>query len=178
MGLFKRKTTKPEGDKVTNNYSKPPTLNGNGHLKTPNRTTTTTAAVMDSIPAIPDVPLPKAPDPTAHPAAYLRSIYAVRQRSKLVFEKAKKNQLKHFTIDMTKFPDTAAYVVSIIKVLRKRNRKEQARLTIRSGTLRQTSPQSLHTVDGSTSMSAEDHASISSWHPGLLQSIPKKRQDV
>jgi len=177
MGLFKRKTTKPESDKVTNNYSKPPTSNGNGHLKTPNRTTTTTA-VMDSIPVIPDVPLPKAPDPTTHPAAYLRSIYAVRQRSKLVFEKTKKNQLKHFTIDMTKFPDTAAYVVSIIKVLRKRNRKVQAQLTLRSETLRLTSPQSPHTVDGSTSMSAEDHASISSWHPGLLLSIPKKRQDV
>jgi hypothetical protein len=33
----------------------------------------------------------------------------------LVLEKAKKNQLKHFTVDMSKFHDTATYVVSIIK---------------------------------------------------------------
>lgn len=64
---------------------------------------------------IPDVPLPKAPDPALDPAGYLRSIYAVRERSKLVLEKAKANQLKHFTVDMSKFQDTAGYVVSIIK---------------------------------------------------------------
>jgi hypothetical protein len=62
------------------------------------------------------VPLPKAPDPTLDPAGYLRSIYAVRERSKLVLEKAKKNQLKHFTVDMSKFGDVASFVVSIIKV--------------------------------------------------------------
>ena len=50
------------------------------------------------------------------PAGYLRSIYAVRERSKLVLEKAKKNQLKHFTVDMSKFGDVASFVVSIIKV--------------------------------------------------------------
>jgi hypothetical protein len=66
--------------------------------------------------SIPDVPLPKAPDPNADPAGYLRSIYAVRERSKLVLEKAKRNQLRHFNVDMSKFPDTAHYVVSIIKV--------------------------------------------------------------
>ena len=62
------------------------------------------------------MPLPKAPDPTLDPAGYLRSIYAVRERSKLVLEKAKKNQLKHFTVDMSKFHDVASFVVSIIKV--------------------------------------------------------------
>lgn len=66
--------------------------------------------------SIPDIPLPRAPDPQTDPAAYLRSIYAVRERTKLVLEKAKRNQLRHFTVDMSKFPDTAAYVVSIIKV--------------------------------------------------------------
>jgi hypothetical protein len=40
----------------------------------------------------------------------------VRERSKLVLEKAKKNQLKHFTVDMSKFHDVASFVVSIIKV--------------------------------------------------------------
>jgi hypothetical protein len=33
-----------------------------------------------------------------------------------VLELAKRNELKHFTVDMSKFKDTAQYVVSIIKV--------------------------------------------------------------
>jgi hypothetical protein len=66
--------------------------------------------------SFPEVPLPRAPDPALDPVAYLRSIYAVRERSRLVFDKAKKNQLKHFTVDMSKFQDTAGYMVSIIKV--------------------------------------------------------------
>jgi hypothetical protein len=66
--------------------------------------------------ALSDIPLPKAPDPNVDPAAYLRSIYAVRDRSRLVLEKAKRNQLRHFDVDMTKFSETARYVVSIIKV--------------------------------------------------------------
>ncbi|KAJ4293649.1 hypothetical protein N0V90_008933 [Kalmusia sp. IMI 367209] len=36
-------------------------------------------------------------------------------RTRLVLEKARKNQLKHFTVDMSKFQDTATYVVAIIK---------------------------------------------------------------
>lgn len=63
-----------------------------------------------------DIPLPKAPDPNVDPAGYLRSIYAVRERCKLVLEKAKRNQLRHFNVDMSKFSNTAQYVVSIIKV--------------------------------------------------------------
>jgi hypothetical protein len=59
--------------------------------------------------------MPRPPDPNVDPAAYLRSIYAVRERTKLVSEKAKRNQLKHFDVDMTKFGETAAYMVSIIK---------------------------------------------------------------
>jgi hypothetical protein len=65
---------------------------------------------------IPQIALPRAPDPNLDPAGYLRSIYAVRERCHLVLEKAKKNQLRHFNVDMTKFQDTANYVVSIIKV--------------------------------------------------------------
>ena len=66
--------------------------------------------------SIPDIPLPQAPDPALNPAAYLRSIYAVRERSRFVLAKAKRNQLNHFNVDMAKFPETARYVVSIIKV--------------------------------------------------------------
>lgn len=67
-------------------------------------------------PQIPDVPIPKPPDPWQDPVGYLRSIHSVRERSRLVLEKAKRNQLRHFEVDMEKFPETARYVVSIIKV--------------------------------------------------------------
>jgi len=63
-----------------------------------------------------DIEIPKPPDPEVNPAAYLRSIHAVRERSKFVLDKAKANRLNHFDVDMSKFQDTADYVVSIIKV--------------------------------------------------------------
>ena len=61
---------------------------------------------------------PAAPDPDLDPAGYLRSIHAIRERSNLVVEKAKTNQLHHFDVDANKFSETAQYVVSIIKVCR------------------------------------------------------------
>lgn len=71
-----------------------------------------------SLPTIPSIELPPAPDPTEDRPAYLRSIYAVRARSKLILEAALKNQLNNFNVDMSKFSDVAEYVVSIIKVFR------------------------------------------------------------
>lgn len=65
---------------------------------------------------MPEVPLPKAPDPAVDPAAYLRSIHSVRQRSAIILKKAKTDQLNHFDVDPSKFAETANYVVSIIKV--------------------------------------------------------------
>ena len=62
-----------------------------------------------------NVEMPPTPDPATKPAAYLRSIQAVRERSKLVLMRAKANQLNHFTVDMSRFQETADYVVSIIK---------------------------------------------------------------
>ena len=66
--------------------------------------------------AVTDVPILSAPDPKSKPAAYLRSIHAVRPRARLVFEKVKSNSLEHFDVDLSKFSDVADYVVSIIKV--------------------------------------------------------------
>lgn len=66
--------------------------------------------------SIPEIDIPKAPDPESKPAQYLRSIYAVRERSRIVLDKAKTNQLNHFDVDIDKFQETADYVVSIIKV--------------------------------------------------------------
>ncbi|KJX93470.1 DUF1688-domain-containing protein [Zymoseptoria brevis] len=118
MGFFSRKNKQTANGDCTVHY--------NSQDPTAVRTTSThslrhpfSAMRTNSEPtqaqSIPDVPLPKAPDPNKDPAAYLRSIYAVRERSRLVLDKAKRNQLRHFNVDMSKFNDTAHYVVSIIK---------------------------------------------------------------
>lgn len=85
-------------------------------LKSPSLTTTSSSVRSTMVVSIPDIYIPPAPDPVTKPAQYLRSIYAVRDRSKIVLEKAKKNQLNHFDVDLSRFQDTADYVVSIIKV--------------------------------------------------------------
>lgn len=106
--LFGRKSSKPA---ISPGESLPNTSNGS--LKSPSLPNTSNGSKTPVM--MPDVPLPRAPDPALDPAGYLRSIYAVRERSRLVLDKAKANQLKHFTVDMSKFQDTAGYVVSIIK---------------------------------------------------------------
>lgn len=112
MGLFSKKSKVDSAYSGSIHDEKTP----NGSLKSP----TAYAATANATPAanadIPEVPLPRAPDPTLNPAAYLRSIYAVRDRSKLVLSLAKRNQLKHFDVDMSKFGDTARYVCAIINV--------------------------------------------------------------
>lgn len=115
MGLFSRRhhnRAAANDHGSDNNYhrSSSPQPNGKFRMQRPNGNNPAAHA------SIPDIPLPRAPDPNLDPAGYLRSIYAVRERSKLVLEKAKKNQLKHFNVDMSKFQDTANYVVMIIKV--------------------------------------------------------------
>lgn len=60
--------------------------------------------------------MPRPPDPQLDPAGYLRSLNAVRERSKLVTDKALRNDLKHFDVDMGKFPDVVSFVSQIIKV--------------------------------------------------------------
>ncbi|OQO15137.1 hypothetical protein B0A48_00519 [Cryoendolithus antarcticus] len=106
MGLFSRRshnkaaTNDPNSDSYSNNkYATMKRANGNPAAHA----------------SIPEIALLKAPDPQVDPAGYLRSIYAVRERSRLVLEKAKRNQLRHFNVDMEKFRDTANYVVMIIK---------------------------------------------------------------
>lgn len=69
-----------------------------------------------SIPTIPKIALPKAPDPNVDPAGYLRSIGAVRERCAVVLEKAKRDELAHFDVDMEAFETTTKFVVGIIKV--------------------------------------------------------------
>lgn len=65
---------------------------------------------------LPKMDLPRPPDPQLDPAGYLRSLVAVRDRTKIVFDKTMTNKLHHFDVDMEKFPDVVAFVSGLIKV--------------------------------------------------------------
>jgi hypothetical protein len=67
-------------------------------------------------PNMPQIDLPKPPDPQLDPAGYLRSLGSVRERCSVITTKAMRNDLKHFDVDMTKFPDVVTFVAKIIKV--------------------------------------------------------------
>ncbi|KAJ5199271.1 Protein of unknown function DUF1688 [Penicillium cf. griseofulvum] len=112
MGLFKRKDSKnsiqsekDENDSFMVNSAR----TSNTSLRSPGYKGSGPPA------SIPELPIARPPDPALDPAAYLRSIHAVRERSNIILEKAKKNELNHFDVDMSKFKATASYVVSIIK---------------------------------------------------------------
>ena len=122
MGIFHRKESKSNRadarfddknlqtpvvtvDRLSNYSIKSPRLVNNTRSLLANRVTSTPS----------DMEIPEPPDPEQKPAAYLRSIHAVRERSTVVLKKAKNNQLNHFDVDLSKFSDTADYVVSIIK---------------------------------------------------------------
>ncbi|KAI1173477.1 hypothetical protein F4777DRAFT_450185 [Nemania sp. FL0916] len=64
---------------------------------------------------MPKVNLPKPPDPSLDAAGYLRSLGAVRERCRVVTEKALQNQLNHFDVDLDRFPDVVQFVCRIIK---------------------------------------------------------------
>ena len=66
--------------------------------------------------SLPRVDLPRPPDPHIDPVGYLRSLPAVRERSRIVTEKAIKNELRHFDVDMSMFPGVVSFVSNIIKV--------------------------------------------------------------
>ncbi|KAK4646047.1 hypothetical protein QC761_206910 [Podospora bellae-mahoneyi] len=66
-------------------------------------------------PTIPKVDMPRPPDPQLDPAGYLRSLSAVRERCQILWSKALKNDLRHFDVDMRKFPDVVSFVANIIK---------------------------------------------------------------
>ena len=109
MGLFNRKSSKVSVDGGSSSST--------GAIQSPRSVKTPAGSSFGSL-SLPNVTLPRPPDPNIDPAAYLRSIYAVRDRAKVIFEKAKQNRLNHFDVDMSKFGETATYVVSIIKVRR------------------------------------------------------------
>ncbi|ODM20019.1 hypothetical protein SI65_05005 [Aspergillus cristatus] len=114
MGLFKRKDSKQsihsDKDEQESYVSAPSARTSNVSLKSPG------FKGASGLPtSIPELPIARPPDPALDPAAYLRSIHAVRDRCNIILRKAKRNELNHFNVDMTKFGITASYVVSIIK---------------------------------------------------------------
>lgn len=153
MGLFTRRKDSP----VTTEHSKPAYDPRGKQQVAAERSSTRKLPVLVTTMAesIPEIDIPEAPDPTAKPAHYLRSIYAVRQRSRIVLDKAKANQLNHFDVDMSKFEDTAAYVTSIIKVCE--HLSSRTLLTSYSETSHQTTVQ-YHLMDvGNTLKLVVDH---------------------
>ncbi|CAP98710.1 hypothetical protein E8E15_009942 [Penicillium rubens] len=112
MGLFKRKDSKNSIQSENENDS----FVSVNSARTSNTSLRSPGYKGSGPPAsIPELPIARPPDPALDPAAYLRSIHAVRERSNIILNKAKQNQLNHFDVDMSKFEATASYVVSIIK---------------------------------------------------------------
>jgi hypothetical protein len=123
MGIFSRKD-KSAGSTASGSTRKNSSINSSSagdiqsissqsSLKSP---VTPAYSTRMSIPHLPKITLPKAPDPHVDPAGYLRNIGAVRERCSVMLEKAKDNQLNHFDVDMSMFDATTKFVVSIIKV--------------------------------------------------------------
>ncbi|KAL8828766.1 MAG: hypothetical protein Q9191_002401 [Dirinaria sp. TL-2023a] len=110
MGLFNRKNTRIS----TNGDSSGRAASNSGSIKSPPLHKASNGISFNS-PSMTEVQLPGPPDPALDPAAYLRSIYAVRERARFIIVNAKRNQLSHFDIDATKWKDTVDYVTRIIK---------------------------------------------------------------
>lgn len=130
MGLFSKKPKPPKavGKGLTGDSHSTTSFNSDHeNIKSPisatgrgfNRTSGGTNSSVPTTPLTPFSPkvdMPKPPDPNLDPAAYLRSLGAVRERSKIVTEKAMSNTLNHFDVDMSKFSDVVSFVCGIIKV--------------------------------------------------------------
>lgn len=112
MGLFRRKDSRTSSDK--DEHESFVSVNS---ARTSNTSLRSPGYKGSSLPtSIPELPIAKPPDPALDPAAYLRSIHAVRDRASVVLQRAKQNQLHHFDVDLDKFKATASYIVSMIKV--------------------------------------------------------------
>lgn len=132
MGLFSRKEKVPRvtaNAKPSINTSDVSVHSGASSLKSPPGTTRggfgrvsggntnpNTPLTPFSPVSIPKIDLPRPPDPQLDPAGYLRSLGAVRERSRIVTDKALRNELNHFDVDLNKFPDVVSFVSCIIKV--------------------------------------------------------------
>ncbi|KAI1263691.1 DUF1688-domain-containing protein [Xylariaceae sp. FL1019] len=125
MGLFSRKaktprpTTKAGLDSASfdSEHSNLKSPSAHSHVFNLNRTSSGNpqSPLTPMTPHLPKVNLPKPPDPSLDAAGYLRSLGSVRERSKIVTEKALKNRLNHFDVDLERFPEVVSFVCRIIK---------------------------------------------------------------
>ncbi|KAI1183578.1 hypothetical protein F5B17DRAFT_443327 [Nemania serpens] len=134
MGLFSRKPKTPRpvtkdsasfdsdnshsnsfGTNSNNKSFRSNTLNFNTNSRTSASSIGIQSPLTPMTPHLPKINLPKPPDPSLDAAGYLRSLGAVRERCKIVTEKALQNQLNHFDVDLDKFPDVVNFVCRIIK---------------------------------------------------------------
>ncbi|KAF3919022.1 hypothetical protein ABW21_db0200554 [Orbilia brochopaga] len=113
MGLFSKKSSSKSTSVNSNGMGhKGSSTSVNSSIKSP--TTPGGMSFSDrSFPA--SMQLPPPPNPHADPVAYLRSLHAIRERTKYVMDAAEKQQLTNFTYDRTKWEETVKYVCSIIK---------------------------------------------------------------
>lgn len=136
MGFFSRKDkaqkSQPPKPSLTTVQSQVSIESGNSSIKSPagtfssramnrssagtNQTSAPNTPLSPLSPQVPKVDLPKPPDPELDPAGYLRNLGAVRERCRIITTKAVKNELRHFDVDMSKFPEVVSFVASIIKV--------------------------------------------------------------
>lgn len=116
MGLFSRKskTSKANSSSVTVCQSTA-SLNSSNSKLAGALPPMTPLSPMSPL-KLPKVDLPRPPDPQLDPAGYLRSLGAVRERSRLVMDKLLANQLRHFDVDLSKLADVVTFVSGLIKV--------------------------------------------------------------
>jgi hypothetical protein len=120
MGLFSRRDKAAKADPFIATSQSNTSVNSSASRGIVNRTsagsmTPATPLSPMSPMKLPKIDLPRPPDPQLDPAGYLRSIGAVRDRSRIIYDKALRNQLHHFDVDMTKFADVVTFVTGLIK---------------------------------------------------------------
>lgn len=121
MGLFTRKEKAPKAEPPLHSTYSTPSVNSNASRGMINRISASSVGPISPLSSkapfkMPKIDLPRPPDPQLDPAGYLRSLGAVRERSKIVFEKATRNSLCHFDVDMGKMSDVVTFVSQLIKV--------------------------------------------------------------
>lgn len=122
MGIFSRKQKSPRESGILESQSTTSFGSSTFRGMTNNRVSSSSMLTPNTPSSpmppfkIPKIDLPRPPDPLLDPAGYLRSLAAVRDRAKILMEKAEENALVHFDVDMNKFPDVVTFVAGLIKV--------------------------------------------------------------
>lgn len=122
MGIFSRKQKSPRESGILESQSTTSfgssTFRGLANNRVSAGSMLTPNTPLSPLPSlkIPKLDLPRPPDPALDPAGYLRSLGAIRDRAKVLLEKAEDNELVHFDVDMNKFPNVVTFVSGLIKV--------------------------------------------------------------